>query len=152
MCALLCCCYSTNITPSVQNVNQNPVQCVCSNCTKKGLHSLPAALPQPAPQRRCYTCFLIRFLLLATLAPTPHPELLHQVLASGTRGAYGDGISSGQPFLYGLDPHTLTLIGLLPFSRHRISLYCATLPTQVCREDLVRTPGVEPGCYRSEGF
>src|SRR5210317_1000663 len=41
-------CYSIIVTQFVQNCNQNVVQCGCSNCTKKGLHSLPAALSHAA--------------------------------------------------------------------------------------------------------
>ena len=135
MCALLCCCYSTNITPPVQNCNQNVVQCTCSNCTrKKGCTVSQQPFRMQHTTCCCYTCSLIRFLLLSTLAsPALGVELLHYVLRSHAWWAYLDLVAQGQPFLHGLHPHVLRRVRCLLGSCHTSSLCCGHPPLLQCK-------------------
>ena len=68
----------------------------------------------------CYTCSLIRFLLLGTLASPALGVLLNHFLRSHARWAYGDPVACCEPFLHGLHPHALTLVLLLLDSWHML--------------------------------
>ena len=101
----------------------------------------------------CYTCCLIRF-LLSTLASPALGVLLHHVLRSHARWAYGYLVACCEPFLHGLNPHVLILVcGLLLGSCHSTSLSLwPPSPHTLYGEDLVRTPRLELGWPRPRDF
>ena len=134
------------------------VQPKCCAMYMQQLHKKRAAKSPRSPsacstlQCCCYTCSLIRFLLLSTPASPALWVLLNQVRAAHARWAYLDLVAQGQPFLYGLHPHALRLVLCLLGSCHVASLHCGHPPHTYMQGGFGANARSRTGMLSSEGF